>query len=97
MPIYEYQCSCTESRQERILDRQEFDQPQVCTCGEVMRRVFSVVNVQSLNSSLVFSKEGKAAKGRDMAMRTLNTRGDNQVGPTGRFTKDALGYAAAGL
>jgi len=96
MPIYEYTCGCSSEIKERLLNRQDCDLPQTCSiCGEIMQKKLSLVNVQSLDSSLVFTKEGKAAKGQDMALRTLNSKGDNQTGPTSRYSGDK--YKRAGL
>lgn len=62
MPIYEYQCDCTEGIQERLLPRQECNRPQVCACGKVMLRKMSVP------LPAIFTPTGKG-----MALDSLNS------------------------
>jgi len=41
MPLYEYECDCGE-KAETLLPMREYNQPQFCKCGEVMRRKMSL-------------------------------------------------------
>jgi len=42
MPVYEYRCTCKEEGQERLLPREQCDQPQICECGKVLKRKMSL-------------------------------------------------------
>ncbi len=83
MPIYEYQCDCSKEVQERLLPRQECNQPQTCVCGKVMLRKMSV-------SSLVMKQTGKG-----MALDTLNSKENGM--PDRHWKHGAEQSAAAGL
>ena len=100
MPVYEYYCECGNT-EDRLLSFNEFDQPQMCKCGSPLRHKVSAPII-STSGAILTTKEGKSAHGRDMALRTLNARGDNQAGPTSRFSGDrykkfGLQAAAKGL
>ncbi len=82
MPIYEYQCECGE-KETKLLPMQESSQPQVCTCGKVMRRIMSV-------SSFVKKQSGKG-----MALDTLNDKRNGM--PNRHWKPRAEQAAAAGL
>ena len=60
MPIYEYNCKCSNEKEVR-LSLEDADQPQVCECGRVMQRKFSIPN-------FVMKPTGKG-----MALDTLNS------------------------
>lgn len=62
MPIYEYRCKCG-SEKEVILPIEEYNQPQVCECGEVMQRKMSVPR------PAIF-----VPTGRGMALDSLNSK-----------------------
>ena len=72
MPIYEYKCDCGKAIKERMLPMKECSLPQFCECGKVLQRIFSLAAVQPLSSSLLFTKDGKGARAREMALETLN-------------------------
>ena len=59
MPIYEYYCKCSKEK-EVLLPFKDADQPQVCECGETMRKRISL-------SRFAFKPTGK-----DMALNSLN-------------------------
>ncbi len=85
MPIYEYQCNCKEEIQERLLPRQECEQPQTCVCGNVMLRLMSV-------SSFIVKQTGEG-----MALATLNSKPHEGGLPDKHWKHRAEEYAAAGL
>jgi len=60
MPIYEYSCECNKEKEVK-LSFSDADLPQVCECGNVMRKKMSV-------SSFTFKPTG-----RGMALDTLNS------------------------
>lgn len=82
MPIYEYECECGE-KEDKLLPMQESSQPQVCTCGKVMRHIMSV-------SSFVMKQTGKG-----MALGTLNSK--EQGMPNRHWKPRAEQAAATGL
>ena len=84
MPIYEYQCECGE-KEDKLLPMQESSQPQVCTCGKVMRRMMSV-------SSFVMKQTGHG-----MALDTLNAKPHGGGLPNKRWKAGAEKAAASGL
>lgn len=59
MPIYEFRCGCG-CEKEVILSLEEYDQPQICECGEVMQLKVSL-------SGFTFKPYAN-----DMALNTLN-------------------------
>ncbi len=85
MPIYEYLCDC-ENEREVMLPFSESDQPQVCACGKVMRRIISVPR------PAIFTPTGKG-----MALDTLNSKSHQGGMPDRHWKKQAEQYAAAGL
>ena len=99
MPLYEYYCECGNSEEKLAsFDKKDL---QVCKCGLPMHIKISVPHI-STSGLILVTKDGKAAHGRDMALRTLNSPGDNQTGPTSRFSGDSykrigLQAATAGL
>ncbi len=82
MPTYEYECECGE-KEDKLLPMQDSSQPQVCTCGKVMRRMMSA-------SSFVMKQTGKG-----MALDTLNSREHGM--PDKHWKPKAEQCAAAGL
>ena len=84
MPIYEYECECGE-KEDKLLPMQDSSQPQVCTCGKVMRRIMSV-------PSFIMKQTGKG-----MALNTLNAKPQDGGMPDRHWKKAAEGYASAGL
>ena len=69
MPLYEFRCPKCESLREVILPIKETENPQLCTCGGIMNRVFS--------SPKVIMKP----LGRDMALDTLNSKDTGHMKP----------------
>ena len=59
MPIYEYYCECNKEKEVR-LSFEDADQPQVCECGNTMRKKISL-------GSFTFKPTGKG-----MALDALN-------------------------
>ncbi len=82
MPIYEYECECGDKRDE-FLSFADYDTPQVCSCGEVMRRKISLGNF-SIKST-----------GNQMALDTLNDKHNGM--PDKHWKADAERFASAGL
>ena len=78
MPLYEYQCTCKNER-EVLLPFQD-TRPQICECGNVMRRKMSLY-------AFTFK-----ACGRQMALDTLN---DNKNGIPNRWWKSSAEKTAA--
>ncbi len=62
MPLYEYQCGCGNEKEIK-LSFSEFDQPQVCECGNIMRHKMSAY-------SFTFK-----ATGNQMALDSINSKG----------------------
>lgn len=65
MPVYEYYCTCGCERDE-ILPFAEFNRPQVCECGEAMKR------------KIPHTSFTMRVYANNMALEQLNKRGNGQ-------------------
>lgn len=73
MPLYEFVCEC-KSKKAVLLPYDKYDQPQICECGQAMQHKISASTIWREGSTLVYTREGKGALAREMALDTLNHR-----------------------
>lgn len=82
MPIYEFTCDCGVER-EAMLPFSESRNGQRCSCGQIMRRKFSLANFAAPQT------------GRDRVLGTLNQEEGAQDFPGGDMHRDRYEKAMA--
>jgi len=82
MPIYEFECECGAEK-EIMLPFSEAGREQGCSCGQVMRRRFSL-------ASFTISETG-----RDKVLQTLNKEKGGYTFPGGDTHRPRYGQAMA--